>query len=303
MRHISKMKALWPIAGVALGLLIGTAFAQLVDNNNRVWTGTQTFNAPVTFGTSAPVTFSGGTNLGGGEITGPLLIDSGSVSAPAYAFSDDDDSGLFLNGAGRLAFATSGSTRLEVVSNGAAFSVVARLSDGTVASPGVQFTSDADTGLYSTAEDCLGMAQGGKDAGQLCVAQGTLSAAQVAALNATPITVIAAVASHAIVVRDAVFKLDFVSAAYDDDGAGEDLVLQYATSNSVILQCDNATCLDVDATADVWAYSTPGDAALLGIPVVVGEAVEITIAAGEIFDAAGDSPIDYLIRYYVVDDM
>lgn len=62
---------------------------------------------------------------------------------------------------------------------------IAITGDGTVAAPSITWESDIDTGLYSTAEDCLGMAQGGNDLGQLAgiQANGAIQAQQFADLD------------------------------------------------------------------------------------------------------------------------
>ena len=55
----------------------------------------------------------------GGTMTGQLAGDDGSgVNAPAYAFDNDTDTGMFRAGANTLGFATSGSNKLQIDSSG-----------------------------------------------------------------------------------------------------------------------------------------------------------------------------------------
>lgn len=137
-------------------------------------------------------------------------------------------------------------------------------------------------------------------AGVINIVEGTLSAAQVAILNATPIVVIAAPGSgKAIVIESLHVMLDWVSVAYDGEVGGEDLQLQYTTGTQAALQaCDNITCLNVDAVADTFGYVSAGTA--LGVVPVDNDSVEMTINSGEIFTAAGNSPIHYRIRYRII---
>lgn len=173
--------------------------------------------------------------------------------------------------------------------------------DGSIGAGGLAFTNDTDTNIYSTTEDCLGLAQGGADAGQLCVDVQTISAAQIQTLNGTPVALVAAVAGHAFVPMDARFMLDWESAAWDDDDAGEDLQIVGGTSGTVWMSCDNASCLNVDATADAYGYAQSNVfGSDLGI-ALQSEAINIQIAVGEIFSAAGDSPIIVIMRYRIVE--
>tara|TARA_R100000426_G_scaffold32202_1_gene26439 strand:- start:553 stop:1695 length:1143 start_codon:yes stop_codon:yes gene_type:complete len=64
------------------------------------------------------------TNLGllpraGGTMTGALLGDDASdSSAPAYAFDNDSDTGMFRSGANTIGFSTSGTTRVSISDSG-----------------------------------------------------------------------------------------------------------------------------------------------------------------------------------------
>jgi hypothetical protein len=137
------------------------------------------------------------------------------------------------------------------------------------------------------------------------VATGTLSASQVRNLNATPVEVIAAPGvGKAIVIDSAQFMLDWESAAYDDDGAGEDLTVKFTTASASIAVCDQALCMNADATADDFGI-VMDSSSHTGRPLAENEGISITILVGEWaaadLDANGDSPVHYVIRYREVD--
>lgn len=138
-------------------------------------------------------------------------------------------------------------------------------------------------------------------------ATGTISSAEILALNATPITLIAAPgANKAIIVDEIRLFLDYNSATYVA-GAGEDLSIQYS-GGTVIAEIDNDAVAFLTATADaqwlgqpsaVYAVSAAasGDGVLLS--TIDNESVDVTILVGEV--ATGDSPINYVIRYRIID--
>ena len=54
------------------------------------------------------------TTSSGIDVTGSVLVSNGSVSAPTYSFSNDTDTGVFLNSVGYLGLAVAGSKQLEL---------------------------------------------------------------------------------------------------------------------------------------------------------------------------------------------
>lgn len=134
-------------------------------------------------------------------------------------------------------------------------------------------------------------------------ASGTLTTEQVLALNAAPITLITAPGENKMIVVDEVqLFLDFNSAAYVAD-AGDDLTLQYATSNTAVWTSDNDSDAFLTAAADarlfakVDSYNTTSGASF-DMDDGDNEAIEITIANGEVI--TGDSPIKYQIKYRII---
>jgi hypothetical protein len=90
-----------------------------------------------------------------------LLAPSGAVGGPAYSFSGDTDSGLYVIGADNLGLALGGS---KVVDYGAAaveFAQPVVIPAGAVGTPSLYPTGDSDTGLYAIGADNLGIAIGG----------------------------------------------------------------------------------------------------------------------------------------------
>jgi hypothetical protein len=224
----------------------------------------------------------------------------GAVGWPAYAFLSDTDSGMYLVSAGRIGFATGGTLKFNVASGGQVYTQV----DGAVTAPSYTFGTDTDTGIYGSTGDGLAFSQGGKDLGEWYVAEGTLTATQVRKLNATPIEIIAApAAGSAIVLESAQFELNWNANAYDNVGAGEDLLLFYTSGGGGAgITCDNVSCLNAAATADDYGLSSPTDS--LGTGIVDASGIKISILSGEWaaadLDANGDSTIDYRIRYRLV---
>lgn len=123
-----------------------------------------------------------------------LTIPDGTVSAPAFAYGADTDTGLFRTTSNTISFATGGSTAAELALIGAG-SVRLRLfggdgtsasnallvrntgdttnlfavrgdgqgefSDGLVGTPGISFLNDPDTGLYRATNNELRISAGG----------------------------------------------------------------------------------------------------------------------------------------------
>lgn len=127
---------------------------------------------------------------------------------------------------------------------------------------------------------------------------GSISSSEVLALNGSPIEAIPAPgAGKAIIVEEIELFLDFNSTAYVAD-AGEDLTVQYATGGVDIATWDNDSDDILVGTADERRLNKPTMTDVLDLSTIDNEAVEITIATGEV--ASGDSPLKYRIKYKVV---
>jgi len=159
----------------------------------------------------------------------------------------------------------------------------------------------------TTQDDALNSLAANVAAGGTLFASGTISSAQILALNATPVTLVAAPgAGKVIIVEQVQLFLDYGTAAYAGIAAGENLLIEYSGGADIaILETLSAGFLD--ATADVHILATPVSPVALSVNTVLtgilattidNEAVRVTIQTGEI--TTGDSPIKYEVKYRVV---
>lgn len=124
----------------------------------------------------------------------------------------------------------------------------------------------------------------------------TITAAQLKALNTTPISLIAAPGEgYALALDSAVLFLDYGTAAYDGIAAGEDLNIRY-TDGSGALVATIETDPFLTATADALRYVQPTTAA--AITPVANAALVLYMATGNI--ATGDSPLKLKLYYRVI---
>ncbi len=125
----------------------------------------------------------------------------------------------------------------------------------------------------------------------------TVTAAQVKALNTTPITLVAAPgAGKALALLDAVLFLDYATTAYDGVASGEDLEIRYTDGSGALLATIEADPF-LTATADAVRWVLPTSAAAHS-PVANAPLV-LFMATGNI--ATGDSPLKVRVRYRIID--
>lgn len=117
-----------------------------------------------------------------------------------------------------------------------------------------------------------------------------ITSAQVLALNATPITVVAAPGTNKYTeFLGAIVFLDYNSAAYVDD-IGEDLVFKYTDGSGaeVSMQADGGL-FDGTADAVVWMPPKGNNEAVPGVEMVANAVLVLHLLVGEWI--TGDSPL------------
>lgn len=101
----------------------------------------------------------------------PTQHADGSVLAPSISFTNDQDSGMYLESDGVLAIAAAGSKKVEVTSTTVSLLAATtfldgdlHVQDGDATTPGVAFGNDLDTGLYRIGANNIGISCGGTNA-------------------------------------------------------------------------------------------------------------------------------------------
>lgn len=131
----------------------------------------------------------------------------------------------------------------------------------------------------------------------------TLSAANIAAMNATPVTLIAAQGAGTVIIVDTIeFFHDYATAAYADGG---DVTIEYETSGVDINVFDVA--LVTAGADDNWFVrvtipyvSAAGTASNFSLTSSANKAVQITNATGAFTGGNASNIIKMKIRYRVV---
>jgi len=157
------------------------------------------------------------------------------------------------------------------------------------ASKAVTADSSGDiTGLRAAASSGLKL---GADT-YLMQADANVTSAELLALNATPITVVAApAAGTSLIFHKACIQVDYVSAAYGGIAAAEDLVFRYTDGSGDIASKSCEATGFLDATADTILCCEAEDVV---IPVD-NAALVVHMLTGEI--TTGDSPLDIRVWY------
>ena len=132
----------------------------------------------------------------------------------------------------------------------------------------------------------------------LNIARKQLTTAQVLALFATPIEVIAAPgAGKAILVHHAIFAMDYAGTAYAAD-AGEDLVLAYTDASGLIVTDPLDGEAFIQAAADAIAYAPGVGASNQGIEMTQNAAIVAKMQVAEV--VTGNSAVDITVFYEVL---
>lgn len=98
------------------------------------------------------------------------LAKSGTASAPGYSFASSTNDGIYLVAAGDVGIATAGVERIDIQSTGVTFNVVLLAAAGSATAPGLAFSGNTNSGLYSPGAGQLGFAASGASAGTISTA-------------------------------------------------------------------------------------------------------------------------------------
>jgi hypothetical protein len=92
---------------------------------------------------------------------GPHTLFAGSVTAPAYSFSSDANSGWYQISDNSLGLATNGVLRLSVDTTSLVPTLPVQGQDFSAGAPTYAFASDPDTGIFRAGANKLGISTGG----------------------------------------------------------------------------------------------------------------------------------------------
>ncbi len=102
-------------------------------------------------------------NINGTALTTtvPHRVPIGNAAAPSYTFATDTNTGLYSSGADTLDFATNGLNRLSLSTAALTSTLPILMPLGSVGAPSYSFTTDTNTGIYSSGVDTLDITTGG----------------------------------------------------------------------------------------------------------------------------------------------
>jgi len=92
-----------------------------------------------------------------------ILLANGTAGTPAFRFSAENGVGMFRAGTSDLQFSTGGSTRFQLTNSFARSYIRHRFHDGTASSPGINFASDTNTGIWRPGSNTIGFSTNGAE--------------------------------------------------------------------------------------------------------------------------------------------
>ena len=93
----------------------------------------------------------------------PVHATDGTPTEPGLSFRNATGSGFYHLGAGQMRLMSNGVLVDEITSAFHGFTQEVRIKDGTLASLGIAYANDADTGLFSVADDAQSVTAGGSE--------------------------------------------------------------------------------------------------------------------------------------------
>jgi len=156
-----------PIRG-ALGAASTPAFSFSSDTNTGMYASG---SDELLFSTNGTLRLTLSTT--GLTSTLPVYVSSGTAALPAFTFSADANTGLYLSGTDTLSISTGGTLRVSYSTTTIESSLPYRGSTGSAAAPSISFTGDTDVGLYLRTTNQLGFSTAGVE--RLYIGTGTVT--------------------------------------------------------------------------------------------------------------------------------
>ncbi len=96
---------------------------------------------------------------GSGGMTAPFKLVNGTIGAPGLSWITEPTSGLYRAGAGDFRYSIASNDRFSLTAATATFGVTTTTlhPDGVLATPGIAFLSDPDSGLYRSGANAIGL--------------------------------------------------------------------------------------------------------------------------------------------------
>jgi hypothetical protein len=91
----------------------------------------------------------------------PIRVASGTAGAPAFAFSADNDNGMFLATTDTVSLSSGGTARISLSTTQITATLPVRGQNGTAGAPAFSFSGDNDNGMYLPTTNIVGFSAAG----------------------------------------------------------------------------------------------------------------------------------------------
>lgn len=112
-------------------------------------------------GTANNARFLRGDGTWTNQLAGPMLVSDGTNTAPAYSFTSDTNTGMYLSAADSITFAAGGTPLIGISSSQLRAVPPIRTNDGSLSAPAYAFDNDPNTGIYRPGTDRISLVGNG----------------------------------------------------------------------------------------------------------------------------------------------